>query len=266
MYARGNPLRFIDPTGNTDQGAYESGGYYDYYSIQLFSMFNSIDFYSMPMMGNDFVMLYGGLNSIGAFNSTSSGMSWFSALSMMDSGMSMGSSNSFPMNYGLYASTSLAYDYSYSSFGNDYSYGNGRSVDFAEIFASFIPGYNAYQSFSKGNYIGTAVNLAMDIIPFGIGKAAKMGKSFTHSSLEIGQKIHKSYKASLHKPEIGMYKEFNRIKGMRPDFVDFNTRTIYELKPFNPRGIRSGEMQLEKYKKLFEERYGPGWSTILEFY
>jgi RHS repeat-associated protein len=91
MYVRGNPLRYIDPTGNTDEGAYQSGGYYDNYSIQLFSMFNSIDFYSMPMMGNDFVMPgFSGVGGLDALNTISSDMSWFSALSMMDSGMSMG--------------------------------------------------------------------------------------------------------------------------------------------------------------------------------
>jgi hypothetical protein len=31
-----------------------------------------------------------------------------------------------------------------------------------------------------------------------------------------------------------MCKECTKVKGVRPDFVDFNTNTIYELKPNNP--------------------------------
>ena len=34
-------------------------------------------------------------------------------------------------------------------------------------------------------------------------------------------------------------KEFANIKGIRPDYVDFNTRTIYELKPYNPKAIKA---------------------------
>jgi hypothetical protein len=50
------------------------------------------------------------------------------------------------------------------------------------------------------------------------------------------------------------------------DFVDLSTKTIYELKPFNPRGIQMGTQQLNKYKSLFEQRYGGTWNTVLDFY
>jgi len=42
--------------------------------------------------------------------------------------------------------------------------------------------------------------------------------------------------------------------------------TIYELKPFNPRGFKSGAKQLEKYKSIFEKTYGGTWQTILDHY
>ena len=41
---------------------------------------------------------------------------------------------------------------------------------------------------------------------------------------------------------------------------------IYELKPYNPRNIRRGIKQLEKYKVAFEARYNKKWETFLEFY
>ena len=53
-----------------------------------------------------------------------------------------------------------------------------------------------------------------------------------------------------------MYKECKKIPGIVPDFVDFNTRTIYELKPNNPRQVKQGLKQLAKYKAKFKAKYG----------
>ena len=57
-------------------------------------------------------------------------------------------------------------------------------------------------------------------------------------------------------------KEYRRINGIRPDYIDFNTRTIYELKPMNPRGVRSGIRQLQKYNNAL----GGGFNLRLELY
>lgn len=92
--------------------------------------------------------------------------------------------------------------------------------------------------------------------------AAKGGVQYTKSSLKLGQEMHKAYKVGAN----GV-KEFRGIKGIRPDFVDFSTKTIYELKPFNPRGIKRGTQQLNKYKSIFEKEYpGTVWKTVLDFY
>jgi len=90
--------------------------------------------------------------------------------------------------------------------------------------------------------------------------------SFTKSSLQYGREIHKLYKSNMDAPLSGLYKEYRGIKGIRPDFVDFNTRTIYELKPYNPRAIRSGLKQLERYQNIFQDVYGGQWNTILDVY
>ena len=57
-------------------------------------------------------------------------------------------------------------------------------------------------------------------------------------------------------------KEFANIKGIRPDYVDFNTRTIYELKPYNPKAIKAGIKQLNKYNKAL----GGNFKIVLEVY
>ena len=89
---------------------------------------------------------------------------------------------------------------------------------------------------------------------------------YTKSSMAYGREMHAEYKLSEHNPELGKFKEYTGIKGIRPDFVDFNTNTIYELKPFNSRGIQLGTQQLSKYKFTFESNFGGTWNTKLEFY
>ena len=83
---------------------------------------------------------------------------------------------------------------------------------------------------------------------------------FTKSTLSAGRKIHQGYKATNNFPKIG--KEFREIKGIRPDYIDFNTRTIYELKPMNPRGVISGIRQLQRYNRML----GGGFRMRLELY
>ena len=58
------------------------------------------------------------------------------------------------------------------------------------------------------------------------------------------------------------WKEYGKIKGIRPDYIDFNTRTIYELKPMNPASVKSGIRQLQKYNKAL----GGGFNLVLELY
>ncbi len=78
--------------------------------------------------------------------------------------------------------------------------------------------------------------------------------------------MHETYKLGL-ADDIMTFKEYTKISGIRPDFVDFNTKTIYELKPNNPRQIAEGNKQLAKYKAVFEEKYpGTTWNTVLDLY
>lgn len=91
------------------------------------------------------------------------------------------------------------------------------------------------------------------------------GAPYTKSSLEMGRAMHTQYKAGL-ADGISTFKEYTGIQGIRPDFVDFNTRTIYELKPNNPRQITAGNAQLAKYKAEFERVHGGTWNTVLDLY
>ncbi len=83
------------------------------------------------------------------------------------------------------------------------------------------------------------------------------GKAYTKSNLKMGQEMHKAYKSKL-VDNINVFKEFKLPSGKRIDYIDFKTKTIYELKPYNLNGIKSGTKQLAGYLKEVEKEYGKG--------
>lgn len=96
-------------------------------------------------------------------------------------------------------------------------------------------------------------------------KLAKNGTRFIKSDMKYGREVHKLYHSNDALNKRGI-KEFRKYPGIRPDYVDFKTRTIYELKPYNPRGIKTGTKQLEHYKEIFQIHTREEWNTVLDFY
>ena len=96
---------------------------------------------------------------------------------------------------------------------------------------------------------------ARDII-----KSLEHTNGFTKSTRSAGRKIHNGYKAGPSFRED--YKEYRKVKGIRPDYYNPKTKTIYELKPYNPRSAKAGVKQLKKYKKKIGKRS----NVRLEFY
>ena len=118
-----------------------------------------------------------------------------------------------------------------------------------------------------GRALITGASRLRHILSIGKASSAQSAQNFTRSSLLTGRKIHESYRLTEKNASLGRYKEFTEISGIRPDFVDFGKKTIYELKPNNPRAIKEGWKQLERYKKAFEKRYPDGvWNTVLDLY
>ncbi len=91
-------------------------------------------------------------------------------------------------------------------------------------------------------------------------KALDRSSGFTKSSASAGRKIHDGYKATENFSSIG--KEYNKIRGIRPDYIDFEAKIIYELKPMNMRSIKNGIRQLQKYNQAL----GGGYTLRLELY
>ena len=87
----------------------------------------------------------------------------------------------------------------------------------------------------------------------------------TQSNTQLGRNVHTEF-GRTHANGTTIRAEYRLPSGRRVDLIDFNTRTIYELKPHNPNGIRTGLRQLETYRIEVESIFGPGWRTVLVTY
>lgn len=126
--------------------------------------------------------------------------------------------------------------------------------------------YDLALLYAGGEVTGAVLKPVLGLARWAIAaRAAKGGVQYTKSSLQLGQQMHKAYKVGDVVEGVAM-KEFRGIPGIRPDFVDFSTKTIYELKPFNPRAMQQGWNQLNKYQNLFQQKYGGTWKTVLDTY
>ena len=90
-------------------------------------------------------------------------------------------------------------------------------------------------------------------------------KGYTKSSLELGKKVHKEYMSDV-ADDVNKIKEYVLPSGKRVDFIDFENKIVYELKPNNPNQIRKGIKQLAGYLEEIETVFGKGWSSVLDTY
>lgn len=93
-----------------------------------------------------------------------------------------------------------------------------------------------------------------------IVKSLDRSSGFTRSTRKDGIAIHKGYKVGGNFNPY--YKEFSEIKGIRPDYYDYDNNIIYELKPNNHLSINRGIQQLLRYNKIL----GGNNTLILELY
>ena len=95
---------------------------------------------------------------------------------------------------------------------------------------------------------------------------AKTSNSYIKSNMKLGREMHSIYKATEANKDIGKIKEFVLPSGKRIDYIDFQNRVIYELKPYNPRAMRQGNKQLNRYYDEVVREFGGEWSTQLDVY
>lgn len=90
-------------------------------------------------------------------------------------------------------------------------------------------------------------------------------KGYTKSSLDLRKKVHKEYMFDV-ADDVNKIKEYVLPSGKRVDFIDFDNKIVYELKPNNPNQIRKGTKQLAGYLEEIETVFGKGWSSVLDTY
>jgi RHS repeat-associated protein len=114
----------------------------------------------------------------------------------------------------------------------------------------------------------TNPNKYIDLL--GLAKSCTSGEN---SKAKTGRQKHDEYKKEeamkINDPQ-KFRKEYtvtlaNGKKG-RIDAIDFENKTIYELKPNNPKAIKRGEKQLSGYKEAMEKETGGQWKVVLDKY
>ena len=89
-------------------------------------------------------------------------------------------------------------------------------------------------------------------------KSLERINGFTKSTRPKGIDIHNGYKTGKGLVDGG--KEYNKVKGIRPDYYDGST--VFELKPYNVRSMKAGIRQLRRYSN----QLGGGLVSRLELY
>lgn len=67
-------------------------------------------------------------------------------------------------------------------------------------------------------------------------------------------------------PGEGYEKEVRLPSGRRADAVNAEKKDVKELKPNNPRAIKRGEKQVEKYRRELEDKHGGQWTGQVDTY
>jgi RHS repeat-associated protein len=141
-----------------------------------------------------------------------------------------------------------------SLFGRSLARSGPKAASVALVAANFVP------------LVGIAADIGDAALAARAGLAARGATQFTRSSLQLGQQMHRAYKAGLANG-VTTFKEFRFATGRRADFIDFEKGVISELKPNNPRAIREGYQQLEQYLQDARSQFpGINWRTTLDTY
>ena len=120
-------------------------------------------------------------------------------------------------------------------------------------------GANALLYAIEGDYTNAGISAIAIVWGRGYNQTIKVGES--------GAKCIKFPRFRTGGIKMTEIKNFESLK-QRQDkrFINKETHTIYELKPYNPNNVRRGIKQLERYKRILEESGNIKWKTVLDFY
>jgi hypothetical protein len=94
-------------------------------------------------------------------------------------------------------------------------------------------------------------------------RAAKAAHGGETAATKAGRRAHDNYRNALGDG----YEYSERLpSGLKPDAIDYENSVVRELKPDNPRAIRRGERQVERYRRELEVLTGRAWRGIVDTY
>jgi hypothetical protein len=135
--------------------------------------------------------------------------------------------------------------------------GDGKSVLRVLRKSGTVAVYN-FEVVDAHSYFVSRARLLVHNACTAFGNAAKNGET---AATKAGREAHKSYE-----PGPGFQKEVELPSGKRADAVNFETKTVKELKPNNQRAIKRGEKQVEGYKNELQNTSGGKWTGKVETY
>ncbi|MCK6575795.1 hypothetical protein L6V77_32475 [Myxococcota bacterium] len=112
-----------------------------------------------------------------------------------------------------------------------------------------------FKALGDGWRLGRGVERGVEVV----GKGGVRGGETAATA--AGRAAHKAWK-----PPPGFRKEYRLPSGRRADAVNEATREVIELKPNNPRAIRDGHRQLQRYIDELQETTGQPWTGRVETY
>lgn len=79
------------------------------------------------------------------------------------------------------------------------------------------------------------------------------------------EEIHREYKKNEADNQV-TFKNYFLPSGNKVEYIDFNTKTFYILRPYAENIDRKYEKQIQKYLKELRDVYGGEWSYVIDTY
>jgi len=266
-YVLNNPTNLTDPTGFCPQGKHEATG--------------------SAICHDDLVPVEMADGSVGIYKAKDTKVVKVDTAKIIDVNGSAGVSNKMP---GLSANSGFAACGQCGRF-----HGNGIDGGTGSLILDVIPGVSSAKSAAQlvtGTDLVTgedtsrameAGGLILGMVPGGklltrgekvaevVVDAAKhekqvesLAKGGENELARRGREAHKNYENTMGNSGY----EFNKAlpSGRRPDAINYEQRTVRELKPDSESGIRRGMRQLQGYVNELERVTGEAWKGLLDLY
>ena len=79
------------------------------------------------------------------------------------------------------------------------------------------------------------------------------------------EKIYKEYKENMADNQT-TFKDYVLPSGKKVEYIDFNTKTFYLLRPYDENVEKKYKRQIKKYISELETTYGGNWNYVIDVY